>query len=103
MTGLSAASESDSRAATAVGSPCGRWRWLALLVACSGMLMIVLDATIVTVALPTIQRDLRFSRANLAWVTNAYLITFGGLLRRFLGPGDRLPRPCGRMTARAAS
>jgi EmrB/QacA subfamily drug resistance transporter len=55
-------------------------RWLALYVLCAGMLMIVLDATIVNVALPSIQEDLDFSQANLAWVVNAYLIPFGGLL-----------------------
>ena len=57
-----------------------RSRWLALYVLCGGMLMIVLDATIVNVALPTIKRDLGFSQSNLAWVVNAYLIAFGGLL-----------------------
>src|SRR4051794_39498580 len=57
-----------------------RRRWLALYVLCTGMLMIVLDATVVNVALPTIQTDLGFSQANLAWVVNAYLIAFGGLL-----------------------
>jgi EmrB/QacA subfamily drug resistance transporter len=57
-----------------------RNRWLALYVLCGGMLMIVLDATIVNVALPTIQDDLGFSQSNLAWVVNAYLIAFGGLL-----------------------
>ena len=57
-----------------------RSRWIALIVLCVGMLMIVLDATIVNVALPTIQRDLGFSQSNLAWVVNAYLIAFGGLL-----------------------
>ena len=57
-----------------------RSRWLALYVLCVGMLMIVLDATIVNVALPTIQDDLGFSQNNLAWVVNAYLIAFGGLL-----------------------
>ncbi|HEX2129489.1 MAG TPA: MFS transporter [Solirubrobacterales bacterium] len=57
-----------------------RSRWLALYVLCVGMLMIVLDATIVNVALPSIQDDLGFSQANLAWVVNAYLIAFGGLL-----------------------
>ena len=55
-------------------------RWLALYVLCAGMLMIVLDATIVNVALPSIQEDLDFSQANLAWVVNAYMIPFGGLL-----------------------
>jgi EmrB/QacA subfamily drug resistance transporter len=57
-----------------------RTRWLALYVLCGGMLMIVLDATIVNVALPTIQDDLGFSQSSLAWVVNAYLIAFGGLL-----------------------
>jgi EmrB/QacA subfamily drug resistance transporter len=55
-------------------------RWLALYVLCAGMLMIVLDATIVNVALPSIQGSLDFSQSNLAWVVNAYLIPFGGLL-----------------------
>src|SRR5216683_1082843 len=58
----------------------GRSRWLALIVLCTGMMMIILDGTIVTVALPTIQRDLGFSQSGLAWVVNAYLIAFGGLL-----------------------
>jgi EmrB/QacA subfamily drug resistance transporter len=53
---------------------------VALYVLCAGMLMIVLDATIVNVALPTIQEDLGFSQNDLAWVVNAYLIAFGGLL-----------------------
>jgi EmrB/QacA subfamily drug resistance transporter len=53
---------------------------MALYVLCAGMLMIVLDATIVNVALPSIQDDLGFSQSNLAWVVNAYLIAFGGLL-----------------------
>src|ERR671919_954761 len=57
-----------------------RRRWLALYVLCVGMLMIVLDATIVNVALPSIQEDLGFSQSSLAWVVNAYLIAFGGLL-----------------------
>jgi EmrB/QacA subfamily drug resistance transporter len=57
-----------------------RQRWLALYVLCLGMLMIVLDATIVNVALPSIQEDLGFSQSDLAWVVNAYLIAFGGLL-----------------------
>jgi EmrB/QacA subfamily drug resistance transporter len=57
-----------------------RTRWLALYVLCLGMLMIVLDATIVNVALPSIQEDLGFSQNDLAWVVNAYLIAFGGLL-----------------------
>jgi EmrB/QacA subfamily drug resistance transporter len=57
-----------------------RKRWLALYVLCAGVLMIVLDVTIVNVALPSIQDDLDFSQSNLAWVVNAYLIPFGGLL-----------------------
>ncbi len=57
-----------------------RARWIALVVLCAGMLMIVLDQTIVNVALPSIQRDLGFSTSGLAWVVNAYLIAFGGLL-----------------------
>ncbi len=55
-------------------------RWTALYVLCAGVLMIVLDATIVNVALPSIQDDLGFSQSSLAWVVNAYLIAFGGLL-----------------------
>jgi EmrB/QacA subfamily drug resistance transporter len=57
-----------------------RRRWLALYVLCAGVLIDVLDATIVNVALPSIRRDLGFSQSNLAWVLNAYLIAFGGLL-----------------------
>src|SRR5437763_6295080 len=57
-----------------------RRHWLALYVLCGGMLMIVLDATIVNVALPSIQEDLGFGQNDLAWVVNAYLIAFGGLL-----------------------
>jgi len=55
-------------------------RWISLYVLCAGMLMIVLDVTIVNVALPSIQDELHFSNAALAWVVNAYLIAFGGLL-----------------------
>src|SRR5262245_28263329 len=57
-----------------------RARWLALYVLCLGDLMIVLDGTIVNVALPTIRDDLGFSQTSLAWVVNAYLLTFGGFL-----------------------
>jgi EmrB/QacA subfamily drug resistance transporter len=57
-----------------------RTRWLALLVLCLGDLMIVLDVTIVGVALPSIREDLGFSETSLAWVVNAYLLTFGGFL-----------------------
>lgn len=65
-------------------------RWLALYVLCAGMLMIVLDATIVNVALPSIQDDLGFSQNNLAWVINAYMIPFGGLLLLAGRMGDLL-------------
>ena len=57
-----------------------RTRWLALIVLCLGDLMIVLDTTIVNVALPSIREDLGFSETSLAWVVNAYLLTFGGFL-----------------------
>ncbi len=57
-----------------------RTRWLALIVLCLGDLMIVLDTTIVNVALPSIRTDLGFSETSLAWVVNAYLLTFGGCL-----------------------
>ena len=57
-----------------------RTRWLALLVLCLGDVMIVLDTTIVNVALPSIREDLGFSETSLAWVVNAYLLTFGGFL-----------------------
>jgi EmrB/QacA subfamily drug resistance transporter len=57
-----------------------RKRWLALYVLCLGNLMIVLDTTIVNVALPSIRADLGFTEASLAWVVNAYLLTFGGFL-----------------------
>ena len=78
-------------------------RWLALYVLCLGDLMIVLDSSIVNVALPSIQSDLGFSQSALAWVVNAYLLTFGGFLllsgrlgdllgnrRVFLGGVDRV-------------
>src|SRR4051812_38955719 len=57
-----------------------RRRWIALLVLCAGDLMIVLDSTIVNVALPSIRADLGFTQASLAWVVNDYLLTFGGFL-----------------------
>ena len=67
-------------------------RWLALYVLCAGMLMIVLDVTIVNVALPSIQEDLGFSQSSLAWVVNAYLIAFGGLLLLAGRIGDLIGR-----------
>src|SRR4051794_1736054 len=57
-----------------------RRRWASLIVVCLAQLMIVLDVTIVNVALPSIQHDLHFSQGNLTWVVNAFLITFGSLL-----------------------
>jgi EmrB/QacA subfamily drug resistance transporter len=69
-----------------------RSRWLALYVLCVGVLMIVLDATIVNVALPSIQQDLGFSQSSLAWVVNAYLIAFGGLLLLAGRLGDLISR-----------
>jgi EmrB/QacA subfamily drug resistance transporter len=69
-----------------------RSRWIALIVLCVGMLMIVLDATVVNVALPTIQDDLGFSQSSLAWVVNAYLIAFGGLLLLAGRLGDLISR-----------
>jgi MFS family permease len=75
----------DTRVETALPEAAGRAdvsdrRWFALLVLCLGDLMIVLDVTIVGVALPSIRADLGFSEESLAWVVNAYLITFGGFL-----------------------
>src|SRR3954463_15190542 len=57
-----------------------RGRWAALIVLCTGMLMIILDSAIVNVALPWIQRDLGFSQSSLVWVVNGSLLPFGGLL-----------------------
>jgi EmrB/QacA subfamily drug resistance transporter len=69
-----------------------RRRWIALGVLCLGQLMMVLDATIVNVALPSIQRDLHFSQGNLTWVIDGYLITFGGFLLLAGRMGDLLGR-----------
>src|SRR4051812_7873792 len=69
-----------------------RSRWFALYVLCTGMLMVVLDATVVNVALPTIQDDLGFTQSSLAWVVNAYLIAFGGLLLLAGRLGDLISR-----------
>jgi EmrB/QacA subfamily drug resistance transporter len=85
-----------SEIATAIGQGTrttnDRSRWTALIVLCVGMLMIVLDQTIVNVALPSIQDDLDFSQSNLAWVVNAYLIPFGGLLLLAGRLGDLISR-----------
>jgi EmrB/QacA subfamily drug resistance transporter len=67
-------------------------RWIALIIVCFGMLMNTLDQTIVNVALPTIQRDLHFTQASLAWVIDAYLITFGGALLLAGRLGDLIGR-----------
>src|ERR671937_718587 len=69
-----------------------RDRWIALVVLCAGFLMIILDQTIVNVALPSIQDDLDFSQSSLAWVVNAYLIAFGGLLLLAGRLGDLIGR-----------
>src|SRR5437870_4502993 len=67
-------------------------RWLALLILCAGFLMIVLDMTIVNVALPSIKNDLGFTQASLAWVVNAYLIAYAGVLLLAGRLGDLLGR-----------
>jgi EmrB/QacA subfamily drug resistance transporter len=69
-----------------------RQRWVALVVICFGQLMIVLDSTIVNVALPAIQRDLHFTQANLTWVVNGYLIAYGSLLLLAGRAGDLIGR-----------
>src|SRR3981081_1572519 len=69
-----------------------RRRWLTLVVVCFGQLMIMVDATIVNVALPSIQRDLHFTQADLTWVVNAYLITFGSFLLLAGRAGDLIGR-----------
>src|SRR2546422_10013127 len=78
----------DSRPSPRTGDS----RWLALVILCTGFLMIVLDQTIVNVALPSIKNDLGFSQAGLAWVVNAYLIAYGGLLLLAGRLGDLLGR-----------
>src|SRR3954463_15773105 len=70
-------------------APNRQWALVAL---CAGMLMIILDQTIVNVALPSIQRDLGFSQSSLAWVVNAYMIPFGGLLLLAGRMGDLVGR-----------
>jgi EmrB/QacA subfamily drug resistance transporter len=77
---------------TIPGTSTDRRRWIALLVVCFGQLMIVLDATIVNVALPAIQSDLHFSQANLTWVVNAYLITYGSFVLLAGRAGDLIGR-----------
>jgi EmrB/QacA subfamily drug resistance transporter len=77
---------------TAVPEETKDTRWIALMVLCAGMLMIILDVTIVNVALPSIQRDLGFSQSGLAWVINGYLIPFGSLLLLAGRAGDLVSR-----------
>jgi EmrB/QacA subfamily drug resistance transporter len=78
--------------ATARQAASDRRRWIALVVVCLAQLMNALDATIVNVALPSIQHDLHFSQANLTWVVNAYLITFGSFLLLAGRLGDLIGR-----------
>jgi EmrB/QacA subfamily drug resistance transporter len=73
-------------------SPDARRRWATLIIVCFAQLMIVLDVTIVNVALPAIQQDLGFSQANLTWVVNGFLVTFGSLLLLAGRLGDLLGR-----------
>lgn len=70
----------------------GRRRWLALAAVCLAQLMVMIDASVVNVALPQAQRDLHFTQANLTWVVNAYLLTFGGFLLMAGRLGDLLGR-----------
>ncbi len=82
----------DSQTTRPAGSTTTDARWLALVVLCAGLMMIILDATIVNVALPSIQADLGFTQSTLAWVVNAYLIAFGGLLLLAGRLGDLIGR-----------
>jgi EmrB/QacA subfamily drug resistance transporter len=77
---MSTTIDTSTRLAAAPDPRSERRRWIALAVLCLGQLMMVLDATIVNVALPSIQRDLHFTQSSLTWVIDGYLITFGGLL-----------------------
>src|SRR6188508_1483620 len=86
------AATTTSRGSGTTEGAIARRRWLTLYVLCAGMLMIILDSTIVNVALPSIQDDLGFSQSSLAWVDNAYLIAFGGLLLLSGRVGDLIGR-----------
>src|SRR3954465_10425298 len=77
---------------TGAAARANRDRWIALVVLCAGMLMIILDQTIVNVALPSIQEDLGFSQSSLAWGVNGYLIAFGGRLLLAGRLGDLIGR-----------
>lgn len=90
---LTASAASSSAASAAPAAPRGlRSRWTALGVLSTGVLMTVLDGSIVTVAMPAIQKDLGFSPAGLSWVVNAYLIAFGSLLLLAGRLGDLIGR-----------
>jgi EmrB/QacA subfamily drug resistance transporter len=78
--------------ASVLSPPADRRRWATLAVVCLAQLMIVLDVTIVNVALPAIQQDLHFSEGNLTWIVNAFLITFGSLLLLLGRIGDLVGR-----------
>src|SRR3954464_11038569 len=82
----------DSQRTRPAGSTPTDGRWLALIVLCAGFMMIILDSTIVNVALPSIQADLGFTQSTLAWVVNGYLIAFGGLLLLSGRLGDLIGR-----------
>src|SRR3954449_9824242 len=69
-----------------------RRKWMALVVVCLGQLMMVVDMTIVNVALPVVQHDLDFSQANLTWVVNAYLISYGSFMLLAGRVGDLVGR-----------
>src|SRR5215470_6444273 len=69
-----------------------RRKWMALVVVCLAQLMMVVDMTIVNVALPVVQRDLRFTQADLTWVVNAYLIAFGSFMLMAGRLGDLVGR-----------
>ena len=84
--------ETAGPATGGLGAMSDRERWIALMVLCVGVLMIILDTTVVNVALPSIQDDLGFSQSSLAWVVNAYLIAFGGLLLLAGRLGDLIGR-----------
>jgi EmrB/QacA subfamily drug resistance transporter len=96
-----------SASASVTSAPADRRRWAALIVVCMAQLMIVLDVTIVNVALPSIQGDLHFSQGNLTWVVNAFLISFGSLLLLTGRIGDLVGRKrvflAGLVTFTAAS
>src|SRR5271154_727340 len=87
MTALLTRFKTQDQAATSE-----RRRWIALGILCLGQLMMVLDATIVNVALPSIQHDLHFSQSSLTWVINGYLVTFGGFLLLAGRMGDLVGR-----------